>query len=404
MSVADNDPFLRGPGQPGSVGRASLGAGKGKPSRRTDNAVRPAAYLPNSRQTTSAGGNANNTPSPETDTTTAAQATFTPAEPRVPPTSTSTSAPGGNAANRPGYSEEYLADGGDRANPVHYDRFHRLGLDTEDTVAEYVDHTGERHVKPSNRVRVYAPRFRALRTISRPSADFAVDKVAGNLQRTAGSGLRQQTSSVHHSKPVGSEGIRMRSRASGMEARADRAELQQETVAADHVKLINLYQNLSFLRSGRFRQSEEARLAEGIDAAFTWTRDQNPVIVAETKSAQQVKVRFKPQRLVGTDESHKSAGRLRIVKLADKKTASSGDVLTFTIRYDNLGDRKLHHVRIIDNLTPRLEYVADSGESDRPGEFTVEDNAEGSSIVKFELAQPLSGHTGGVITFRVRVR
>ncbi|MCA9005978.1 MAG: hypothetical protein KDA70_11970 [Planctomycetaceae bacterium] len=60
------------------------------------------------------------------------------------------------------YPDEYLFDGGDRENPVHYDDYSRLGLDTEDTVVEYQTHKGNHEVRKSNRVAVYAPRFAAI--------------------------------------------------------------------------------------------------------------------------------------------------------------------------------------------------------------------------------------------------
>ena len=95
---------------------------------------------------------------------------------------------------------------------------------------------------------------------------------------------------------------------------------------------------------------------------------------------------------------------MRLVKLADKEAAQPGDVITFTIRFDNLGDRELRFVRLIDNLTPRLEYVDDSATSDLPGSINVDDNGEGSHILRFELDSPLAGHTGGVITFQAKLR
>jgi len=108
--------------------------------------------------------------------------------------------------------------------------------------------------------------------------------------------------------------------------------------------------------------------------------------------------------LVGLEEEELPDGELRIVKLADKKIAQPGDVITFTIRYDNLGGRPLHHIRIIDNLTPRLVYIDQSADSDRDGRLVVEDNEEGSLVLKFEIAEPLPGKTGGVVTFKARVR
>ena len=79
-------------------------------------------------------------------------------------------------------------------------------------------------------------------------------------------------------------------------------------------------------------------------------------------------------------------------------------MITFTIRFDNLGDRELRNIRIIDNLTPRLEYIDDSVTSDREGSINVDDNGEGSQVLRFELDEPLTGHTGGVISFQAKLR
>ncbi|MEO1997156.1 MAG: hypothetical protein ABGZ17_17955, partial [Planctomycetaceae bacterium] len=49
------------------------------------------------------------------------------------------------------HADEYLVHGGDRAQPVHYGQQQRLGLDTEDTVAEFTDDTGQSHVRATNR-------------------------------------------------------------------------------------------------------------------------------------------------------------------------------------------------------------------------------------------------------------
>jgi uncharacterized repeat protein (TIGR01451 family) len=151
-------------------------------------------------------------------------------------------------------------------------------------------------------------------------------------------------------------------------------------------------------------ETETAALAYGISAAGVWTRAENPVILAVDHAAQEVKAAFRAQEMVGLEDQHLTRGKLRIVKLADRKTAQPGDVITFTIRYDNLGDRELHNIRILDNLTPRLEYIDQSATSERAGRLVVEENAAGSLVLIFELDEPLPGHTGGVATFQARVR
>ncbi|MCA9114263.1 MAG: DUF11 domain-containing protein, partial [Planctomycetaceae bacterium] len=164
-----------------------------------------------------------------------------------------------------------------------------------------------------------------------------------------------------------------------------------------------VFQDLSFYRTGQMLRTEEARLSAGMQAAVSWSRDLYPVITASLNKAQQVEARFREQELVGVEDKSKP-GKLRIVKLADRQTAAPGDVITFTIRYDNLGDREVAGINIVDNLTPRLEYVADSGTSDRAGRLVVEENGEGSLVLTFEIEDPLPGNKGGVVTFQARVR
>ena len=166
---------------------------------------------------------------------------------------------------------------------------------------------------------------------------------------------------------------------------------------------MNTFEDFQFVRTGLLAQTDEVRLAKGVQAAVTWTRTQYPMVTAQTDQAQEVIGQFSASEFVGKEDKRKP-GRLRIVKLADKKSAQPGDVVTFTIRYDNLGERELLNIRIIDNLTPRLQYVEDSETSDRAGELKLQDNEEGSVILEFVLDEPLPGGEGGVVTFQTRVR
>ena len=128
------------------------------------------------------------------------------------------------------------------------------------------------------------------------------------------------------------------------------------------------------------------------------------MIHASDTASQSVAAQFQAQQYLGVETEKKQIGDLRIVKMADRKFADSGDVVTFTIRYDNLGERELREIRIVDNLTPRLMFIDDSASSDRPGNIVIEDNAEGSEVLRFDLDGVLPGESGGVITFQTKVR
>ena len=340
----------------------------------------------------------------------ATHAIFTPAERRVPlePAAHTKQADGPAIAARggamyPEYPDEYLYDGGDRGYPYHYEGRLRAGLDTEDALVEYRDELGRPHVKPTNRVAVYAPKFGAVRTVTGSETDLNIGKAAGAQSLTPGVGLENRVASIDHTQRDMLGGIRVRERASGLDSDDIPNITAQQSLPALHTKIVNTHQDLAFVKTGRFLQTEQARIADGIQAANEGPRNEYPAIVAEGESAEAEKRWAKAGWVFGVEDMSRP-GELRIVKLADKEVAEPGDEITFTIRYDNLGDRELHDIRIIDNLTPRLEYVMESAQSDRHGKLTVTDNEEGSLILTFEVAEPLGGGEGGSISFRARVK
>lgn len=302
------------------------------------------------------------------------------------------------------YPDEYLFDGGDRENPVHYDDYHRLGLDTEDTIVEYETHKGKHEVKKSNRVAVYAPRFAAIRSASSPLAGTSIDSLATTEDTIHGVGLEARTVITQHKQREQLEGVRMRSRASGVETERQQGAVDQSAYISGHTKLSNLFQDTGTESSGQFRQSDEARIAYQVQAAAIWSRTQFPVIAIRARSAHESKRAVKPEEYIGVEDKRKTEGNLRLVKLADKKNAEPGDVITFTIKYENIGDFDVEGIKVIDNLTPRLEYIQDSATSDRKGRLVVEDNQEGSLILTFEVDETVKGHQGGTVTFQARVR
>ena len=95
---------------------------------------------------------------------------------------------------------------------------------------------------------------------------------------------------------------------------------------------------------------------------------------------------------------------LRVAKVASRITAKPGDEVDFTIRFDNVGNQVIGNVTIIDNLTPRLEYVEDSAECSVEGRLVMTENEVGSVTLRWEIDDPLAIGKGGVIRFKCRVR
>ncbi len=301
------------------------------------------------------------------------------------------------------YPEEYICDGGDRDDPVHHSPLGRRGLDTEDTVAEFTDDTGRRHIRPSTRTCIYAPQFAAVRSASLPEIGVAVDRLAGTHDRRGTVGfLSDQATGVeqHNDQPIG---LDLRTRASGLDRDLADSAVAKVVAPARHIKLNNVFESELFLAPGGLDRSQEAYLAHIVQAAAAWTRNLNPVIVATDSAGEEVVAKFSAEEYVGVEDRSRK-GDLKIIKVVDEPSAVPGDVVTFTIHYENVGDRNLYNIQILDNLTPRLELLPDSMESDREGQFSIEDNSEGSVVLTFTLADPLPGTTTGTLTFQCRVR
>ncbi len=301
------------------------------------------------------------------------------------------------------FPDEYICDGGDKDIPVHYTDSLRHGLNFEDTVAEYVDHTGETHVKPSTRVCVYAPRFASVRAIDVSHLDFSYDTLAGHHddERLVGMdnelrpGVETQTD-----QPIG---LDRRDSASGLIADVSEGNLTKIEWIGGNIQVNRLWQDVGFVRDGRFHQEDDARIAMSIQVAHDWSHDLYPIIMADSLQGGIVEASFRAADMTGIHDP-RTPGDLRIVKLCEQTSAQPGDVINFVIRYDNIGGRELNGVRILDNLSPRLELVPGSVSFDRGGTLEVQDNHAGSQIIVFQLDEPLPGETGGVLSFQCLVR
>ncbi len=316
------------------------------------------------------------------------------------------------------YPDEYIFDGGDRALPVHYEGYTRQGLDTEDTIGESADRTGKRRTVKSNQVAIYAPRFAAVRSVTTPSGQSNVSHVALTDEIRRDSGMRTKLGPQGYAHNDGPKGIQTRLRASGIESRSGVRGVGQVARLTEHKADIKGKEAFAFAFRGQINAGQEAYLAAGIDAALNWSQGLGAVIAAKTDTLQIVKATSRDAETVGFEDPYKAPGELRILKIADKKQAKPGDIITFVLRFENVGDLELHDVRVVDNLTPRLEFVEDSATCDLPGEVILTDNDEGSLVLSFKLDEPLPGRravtlkenkdkglkTGGTITFQCRVR
>ena len=302
-----------------------------------------------------------------------------------------------------GPSDEYLCDGGDYGLPAGVRADWTVnGLEQEDTVAHYDTLDGRVVVTPTNRVCIYAPRFASVRRVQSVSAherrqlievvDDELGLIVADESTPVATSLQHNAASTNLADRPPSL-YRAREQAGGTE--------NLEGIIEAYGGLAP-YCDLSVVRTGQITGDEKPLVEEAVQSAITWTGDQAVQVAFENKQAVAA-VKDKDAGVVyRVDEPH--SPRLRVIKLASTGHALPGEEVEFTLRFDNVGDQTIGNVTIVDNLATRLEYVADSTKGSIDVNFFADPNGAGSSVLRWEILEPLEPGEGGVLQFRARVR
>ena len=304
---------------------------------------------------------------------------------------------------RPWPPDEYICDGGDQGVRVRVaPDFHVDGLDPEDTVVHYDTLDGHTVVEPSNRVCVYAPRFAAVRKVGpivlnqqniAPGGTHAplppLDQGQIDIATTTLQELQLQND-IGTKKPT------------QLREREPVAALINELSPVAFVNRFKAYENLQIIRTGIAQQDEKAYLAQKALAAVVWAKDDGAQVIIDEHHAQLVTKDQTAQMTYTVDMPGNP--KLRVCKVASTDLANSGDIIDFTIRYDNTGNQKIGNVTILDSLTPRLEYVPNSAQSSQKANFSTKVNEGDSLVLRWEITNPLQPGQGGVLRFQCKVR
>jgi uncharacterized repeat protein (TIGR01451 family) len=302
-----------------------------------------------------------------------------------------------------GPSDEYLCDGGDYVTPAGVrEDWEVEGLEEEDAVGHYDTVDGRVIVQPSNRVCIYAPRFAAVRRvvnlIAHEQPEFInemreeqVPLRADEAQPIAAARQRHAVTVNLGERPASL--FRQRQQAGGLE------NLQ---ASMDAYTSLAAYANLEIIRTGEVSDAERPLLEKSIESAITLDGYQAPQVVFGVKMAQGMIGVRQPGIIYQTDEPNRP--RLRLIKLASCGHARPGEEVEFTFRFDNIGDQVIGNVTIVDNLSTRFEYIPETAKSSVDANFLTEPNANGSSILRWEIKDPVEPGQGGVLRFRVKVR
>jgi uncharacterized repeat protein (TIGR01451 family) len=299
--------------------------------------------------------------------------------------------------------DEYLEDGGDMQVQANLGAGGELrGLEQEDTVAVYDTIDGQTRFQPSNRVCLYAPRFGAVRHVA-----TVVENLQNDQLKATTFGVLPQLNQEDRLATTAVQRVGPKGKISTKQPSIGRT--GEVVLPAESLQPIRgveggfaIYENLLMMRNGTLEDSDAARLIEAIDAAIVWTHDKAVQVILDGRAAVDVTGDSRAQATFRVDEPNHPC--LRVIKIASKKQARPGEIVDFTIRFDNLGDQTIKNVGLVDNLTTRLEYVPETAQSSRRAEFSTSANEGDSLVLRWDFVDPLAPGEGGLVRFNCRVR
>ena len=300
--------------------------------------------------------------------------------------------------------DEYLFDGGDKNLKARISHdFTVQGVDVEDTIVHFDTLEGERKVTETNRVPIYAPRFAAIQkkygiVITHQNEQFA--DVANREGLLKGQHTDTPSMSTQQYQPRGAQSTRS---SSIFRDQTQGLPVSNSLKAGEFVGNLKLYEDFQIIKLGRMKNVESLRLNIGLQAAQEWDHYTAVQVVVDNKKTNVAK-RVQSAQELRTYKPQPGSSKIRIVKLASKKDAKPGDIVEFTLRFDNVGTKKVGNVTIIDNLTTRLELVPNSSNCNLKHDFLTQNNEKDSLLLRWEIVDPLEPGQGGVVRFKCIVR
>ena len=299
--------------------------------------------------------------------------------------------------------QEFICDGGDQQPAAFVRRDDSVGgLAPQDTIVHYTNEAGEIEVQASNRTCLYAPRFSSVRKITgalaggRAVSLAQVDRPQGANRidiQIPGLTITDSTELGHAdvARPIDA----MRERIRGVPVEAVLQPVQTGDV-------IEAMAALSLAELRQLRDDQQALFEQLALAAVTWELDESLEVVIEDLKAP---VLTRDEQLQGfTIYEFPDAGRLQISKLADRTDAQPGEIVSFAIRVENVGDSAVNHVVLMDNLVTRLEYVEGSQTCSGGAEFEALENESQSMKLQWKLTDKLRVGESVTIRFQCKVR
>jgi uncharacterized repeat protein (TIGR01451 family) len=298
---------------------------------------------------------------------------------------------------------EFLCNGDDRPPTAIVRRNDLLaGLNPSDTVVHYTSQAGDIEMAASNPVCMYAPRFASVRKMTAAVAGERVIGLSSARHRTIASGVDLQEGGVAMTDTTELAHAEVTRRIDAMRERNRGVPVDAVQQVIQQVDVLAVLAGVQLDQLNSISEEQHSQLQRFATAALVWTIDESVEAAIADQRTPEIK---RSQAAEGfTVYDFPDAGRLEILKLADRSDAAPGDTISFAITVRNVGDSPVNEVVLTDNLTTRLEYVADSQTCSGGADFEAEINDVGSEKLVWKLTGELKVGESVTIRFRCKVR
>lgn len=300
-----------------------------------------------------------------------------------------------------------VCDGGDHGSPAKaFGETGLANLTAGDTVARFRpadDQPDSEDVRlvASNCACVYAPRFGAVREVSRPLEDSRPVSIGGITNEQTVNLQVERIPVLGSVQNIAPEGARKALPGMALQERLGPLAVDQGEPALEGDGVEGPTERMGIDKVDLARRRERLHTAIGFDVPVAWTCIKAANVLVNDTSAQVVAADRGTATL-----RFESPGRaeLTLCKQAGTDTARVGEEIDFTIYMLNSGDRPLTGIVLADALPKRLDLVPGSAVANLSADVSTEDANDGSVIVKWRLTEPLPAGGGGFVRFRALVR
>ncbi|MCF0234023.1 MAG: hypothetical protein HUK22_03485, partial [Thermoguttaceae bacterium] len=236
---------------------------------------------------------------------------------------------------------EYVVSGGDSKGAAYSKEDWTVeNLDVEDSAAHFDSIDGRILMEPSNKVFIYSPRFGSVRQIVGSVEGDVRTFIAGaetidspNAADVAsGIDVREQAS-----KPLGATNTQA---AAGANSQAGAASASGRIGVIEGTALARLGAMLTADSVDGLSSKDSTLLLQAGMAAQSWAGEQKVAVALEQVNAFSNIYVSGAETIFAVKDDTKTS-KLRLIKIANKDSARPGELVEFTLRFENIGDEPI---------------------------------------------------------------